>query len=139
MVKQEIEYRGVLRCGAVHETSKKELITDAPTDNHGRGESFSPTDLVATALATCQLTTMGIAAERDGVRLEGTKIAIEKHMSTDAPRRIVLLKVHFTFCAGIPAEKRRRYEQIAYACPVARSLHPSIKTEISFEYPDYLE
>ena len=88
MVPQQTLYIGELRCKSTHGPSQVELVTDAPTDNHGRGESFSPTDLVVTALSTCMITTAGIAAQKDRVNLEGTKVYAEKHMTAEPPRRI---------------------------------------------------
>ena len=88
MVKIEIEYTGSLRCSALHTPSQTRLITDAPVDNHGKGESFSPTDLVATALGTCMATLMGIFAERHAIDLAGMKITVVKEMTTKPPRRI---------------------------------------------------
>jgi putative redox protein len=136
MVAQSFRYVGELRCEAVHTPSGVELITDAPTDNHGRGESFSPTDLVVTALATCKVTTMAIAVEREGVRLAGTKVYAEKHMSTDPPRRVARIVVRIDFPAGIATSYRSRLERIARTCPVAKSLHPDIKLDVTFTYPD---
>src|SRR3990172_1224767 len=97
MVSQSMRYLGELRCKAIHGPSADELITDAPTDNLGRGESFSPTDLVVTALATCMITTMGIFAQRDTVHLDGAKVYAEKHMSSDPPRRIVRIVIKIDF------------------------------------------
>src|SRR5262249_43252270 len=91
MVEITASYEGQLRCRATHGPSKNELITDAPADNMGKGEAFSPTDLVATALATCIATTMGIVAKRKGLELPPCRVRVEKHMSADAPRRIVRL------------------------------------------------
>jgi putative redox protein len=136
MVPQTSLYLGELRCKSAHGPSKVELITDAPTDNLGRGESFSPTDLVVTALATCKLTTMGIAAQRDGVSLNGTKVYAEKHMSTDAPRRIVKIIVKVDFTSGIPRDYRPMLERTARTCPVAKSIHPDINVDVTFSYPD---
>jgi putative redox protein len=136
MVAQSFRYLGELRCEAVHSPSKVELITDAPTDNHGRGESFSPTDLVVTALAACKVTTMAITAEREGIRLVGTKIYAEKHMSTDPPRRIAKIVVRIDFPAGIGTSYRTKLENIARACPVAKSIHPDIRLDVTFTYPD---
>jgi len=136
MVAQSFRYFGELRCQAAHAPSRVELITDAPTDNHGRGESFSPTDLVVTALATCQVTTMAIAVEREGVRLDGTRVYAEKHMSTDPPRRIAKIVMRIDFPNGIEAPYRSRLENIARACPVARSIHPDIKLDVTLTYPD---
>ncbi|NBS79801.1 OsmC family peroxiredoxin, partial [bacterium] len=92
MVKISVRYEGQLHCQAVHGPSGTKLATDAPVDNEGRGESFSPTDLVATALAACMATIMGIAAKRHSITLEGMTIETSKEMSTDTPRRIVSLK-----------------------------------------------
>ena len=89
-------YDGGLRCTATHGPSGVTLITDAPVDNHGKGESFSPTDLVATAVANCMMTVMGIAAERHGIDLKGTSVTIGKEMSSDLPRRIVGLRSMMT-------------------------------------------
>jgi putative redox protein len=129
-------YLGELRCKATHGPSKVELVTDAPTDNQGRGESFSPTDLVVTALATCQVTTMGMVSHRDNVILDGTKVYAEKHMSSEGPRRIVRIVIRIDFPAGIPREHRGKIENTAKTCPVARSLHSDILVEQSFSYPD---
>src|SRR6478609_7804446 len=89
----ETVYEGDLRCRAVHGPSKCELVTDAPADNMGKGESFSPTDLVATALATCIATTIGIVAKRKGFEVPSMRVHVEKHMSTDSPRRIVRMPI----------------------------------------------
>ena len=94
MVKVDIKYTGNLHCDATHGPSQSQIATDAPTDNKGKGETFSPTDLVATALGTCISTTMGIKAEALGVDLRGMKVSVQKEMSKDAPRRIV----------GLPSE-----------------------------------
>jgi putative redox protein len=136
MVAQSFRYLGELRCEATHSPSKVTLITDAPTDNHGRGESFSPTDLLVTALATCKVTTMAIAVEQEGIRLAGTKVYAEKHMSTDPPRRIARIVMRIDFPAGIADGQRTRLENIARGCPVARSIHPDIKLDLTFTYPD---
>ena len=110
MVPQTFVYRSGLRCEATHGPSKSRLITDAPTDNHGKGESFSPTDLVVTALSTCMITTMGIAVEHEGVQLDGTTVYAEKHMSADPPRRIARIVVRIDFARGIPVKERSRLE-----------------------------
>ena len=136
MVPQSLMYIGELRCRATHGPSKVELVTDAPTDNQGRGESFSPTDLVITAMASCQVTTMGIVAQRDNVALDGTKVYAEKHMSTEGPRRIVRIVIRIDFPAGISREYRAKLENTARTCPVARSLHPDILVDQTVLYPD---
>lgn len=126
-------YQGRLRCEAVHGPSGIRVITDAPVDNHGRGESFSPTDLVATALGTCILTTLGIVAQRDGLALDGAAVAIEKHMTTTPPRRIARLVVRLTFPPAVDADARAKLERAARTCPVALSLHPDVVQELSIE------
>lgn len=136
MVEINIAYEGGLRCRAIHAPSQNSIITDAPVDNHGRGEAFSPTDLVATALGTCILTIMGLAAQRDGLMLDGTRVRIEKHMSAQPPRRIVKLAVQVQFVAGIPPERRSALERAAHSCPVCNSIHPDIDVQLSFSYPD---
>jgi putative redox protein len=136
MVAQSTVYLGQLRCKATHGPSKVELVTDPPTDNQGRGESFSPTDLVVTAMATCQLTTMGIVAQRDHVILDGTKVYAEKHMSTEGPRRIVRIVLRMDFPAGIPRPYRPKLETTARTCPVAKTLHPDVQVDETFSYPD---
>jgi putative redox protein len=129
-------YLGELRCKATHGPSKVELITDAPTDNQGRGQSFSPTDLVVTAMVTCQVTTMSLLARQLHVTLDGTKVYAEKHMSHERPRRIVRMVIKMDFPAGIPGEHRGKIEDVARTCPVALSLHPDILIDQTFSYPD---
>jgi putative redox protein len=136
MVPQSFVYRAGFRCEATHGPSKTRLITDAPTDNHGKGESFSPTDLVVTALSTCMITTMAIAVEPEGIQLDGTRIHAEKHMSSEPPRRIAMIVVNIDFAKGIPPGARSRLERVAHTCPVMRSISPEIKVELTFKYPD---
>jgi len=136
MVSQSFLYVGDLRCKATHGPSSADLTTDAPTDNQGRGESFSPTDLVVTALATCMLTTMGIAARKDQVVLDGARVYAEKHMSQDAPRRIVRIVIKIDFPPGIPERYRERLEHTARGCPVVRTLNPDVTLDETFSYPD---
>src|ERR671934_2195037 len=113
MVEVAIDYTGNLHCDATHGPSHSKLSTDAPTDNKGKGEAFSPTDLVATALATCMSTTMGIKAEELGVDLRGLTVSVQKEMSKDAPRRIVGLpsEVHLPLPPDCP--HRETLEQAA--------------------------
>lgn len=136
MVTFTITYDGALRCTALHDSSGTRLVTDAPKDNHGRGESFSPTDLAATALATCMLTTMAIQTRTENLVLDGIRAEVEKHMTTAPPRRIARIVVRMAMPRGIPAAAREKLQKIAHACPVALSLHPDIAQEISFIYPD---
>jgi len=134
MIEIHIDYQGDLRTHAVHGPSQTELITDAPVDNQGRGESFSPTDLVATALGTCMATIMGIVAKRKGIDLRGMIVRVEKHMSADLPRRIVRLPV--TVEVPLPADHpdRALLEASALGCPVFHSLHPDIDKPVTFAW-----
>jgi len=134
MAPQTISYLGSLRCSAVHGPSDVEFITDAPKDNHGRGESFSPTDLVVTALATCMVTTMGIRAQRDGVNLDGTAVSVEKHMSSNPPRRFARIVIHISMPSDLEPRTRALLEETARTCPVAQSFNPGINVELSFRY-----
>ena len=127
-------YEGHLRTEATHTASGTIIQTDAPVDNHGRGEAFSPTDLVGTALGTCILTTMAIVAERHQVDLVGSSFKMEKIMSTDAPRRIAQLTVELHLPASLSDSDRALMERTAHTCPVALSLNPEIKQEVRFVY-----
>lgn len=133
MVRIDMHYSGDLRTVCRHGPSGAELATDAPRDNEGRGESFSPTDLVATALASCMLTVMGIAARRRGWSLQGARATVEKHMATDPVRRIGRLEVWITLPAGLSAEARKVLERAAMTCPVHKSLHPDVAIDTSFQ------
>ena len=134
MVQIKIQYEGQLRCNAKHGPSGCELATDAPVDNHGRGESFSPTDLVATALCSCIATIMGIYASKHDIDLKGLEINVEKHMSVDAPRRIAKLPLTIRMPAGIDEQHRKPLENVAAHCPVHHSLHPDIEVPVEFVY-----
>jgi putative redox protein len=136
MVSYHIVYQGGLRCEATHDPSRVKIVTDAPLDNHGRGESFSPTDLVTAGLGVCMLTTMGIAIQKENISLDGSRAYVEKHMSTDPPRRIARIVTRIDFAPGIPKDKRLYLEHIAHTCPVVRSLHPDIVIDVEFSYPD---
>ncbi len=136
MVPISISYLGDLRGIALHGPSRTGLITDAPVDNHGKGESFSPTDLVATSLASCILTTMAIVAQRDGLRLDGATAAVEKHMSSQPPRKIAKIVVRLALPPGIPLERQKILERAAHTCPVALSLHPEVEQIITFQWRD---
>ena len=133
MVKMRVVYQGQKHCELVHEQSGSIIETDAPKDNQGKGERFSPTDLVGAALTSCILTTMAIVAERDGIALDGSKATVEKRMA-DSPRRIESLTVHIWLPASLTADQRRKMENTARACPVHKSLHPDVKLPITFEY-----
>lgn len=127
-------YLGQLRTEATHVASGTVLLTDAPVDNHGKGEAFSPTDLVCVALASCIVTTMGIVADRHGLGLAGSTYATTKHMSTDAPRRIVRIEVALQLPAALAAADRALMERTARTCPVALSLHPDVDKQMTFSY-----
>jgi putative redox protein len=130
-------YEGQLHCTATHGPSQVQLSTDAPLDNGGRGESFSPTDLVATALGTCIMTILGLVAERHQLDLRGTQVHVIKEMVQKPIRRIGALKTTVTFPAGlqISEEDRKRMEAAAHQCPVHQSIHPDIDAPIDFIYP----
>lgn len=132
MVKVSVTYTGDLHCDATHGPSESTISTDAPTDNKGKGEAFSPTDLVATALATCMSTTMGIKAQELGVDLGGMTVSVQKEMSKDAPRRIVALpsEVHILLPPDSP--HREVLEQTALNCPVHKSLPQEIDRPTKF-------
>ena len=134
MVPISLTYLGDLRCEAVHGPSGVRLITDAPVDNHGKGESFSPTDLMATAYGACMTTIMGIVAKRDGIQLAGLRLAIEKHMTAAPPRRIAKLVLRFSMPAGLTPADRIKLEAAARACPVALSTSAEVQIEVSFGY-----
>ncbi len=134
MVQIDIDYRGNLRCGAVHGPSKTTLLTDAPVDNHGKGESFSPTDLVATALGTCMATTMAILAERLNVDLAGTTFIVQKEMASQPVRRISRLTVQINAPARVAEEHRRRLEAAALGCPVRKSIHGDVEVPLTIQW-----
>lgn len=136
MVEIKTAYEGGLHCKATHTPSGVIIETDAPVDNRGKGESFSPTDLLATSLGVCYLTTMGIAAEDRGINLKGATCRIEKHMSTDIPRRVIRLVAEINFPAGIPFDKRGILEAVALHCPVSKSIHPDIDVDLKLHFPD---
>ena len=134
MVEISVAYEGDLHCRSVHGPSGSDLQTDAPLDNQGRGEAFSPTDLAATALGTCMLTTMGIMAKNKGVDMSGSKLRVIKEMSSDPPRRISKLTV--TLEIPLPADhpERKALEGAAMGCPVHRSLHPDVEKDVHIEW-----
>ncbi len=134
MVQINLTYDGGLRTSAVHGPSGAQIMTDAPVDNHGRGEAFSPTDLVAAALGSCMATVMGIVAERKGILLEGMKISVGKTMSATPPRRIAQLDVLIQMPLPADHPDRALLEATAHACPVHQSLHPEMVQAITFEY-----
>jgi putative redox protein len=132
MVEIRIEYPGDLECKATHGPSGATLMTDAPVDNQGKGRTFSPTDLVATALGTCIFTIMGIVAQRHGIDLAGSSMIVRKEMTSQPVRRIGQLEVEIHVPKALPDQDRRRLEGAAAACPVKRSLHPDIDIPFRF-------
>lgn len=134
MVKVQIHYEGGLRCAATHGPSGKTVFTDAPVDNHGKGESFSPTDLVATALGACMATIMGIVAERHQIELRGMEVEVTKEMSTEAPRRIARLVT--TIKVPLPPDHPQRVllENAALTCPVHQSLSAEMEKPVDFAW-----
>jgi putative redox protein len=135
MVQIDTEYVGDLKCTSEHVPSGVTLTTDAPKDNHGEGRSFSPTDLVATALGTCVATILGIQAEKHDLNLEGIEISVEKEMASN-PRRIDSLRTEVTMPVVLDASTRTRLERAARHCPVDESIHPDIDAPIVFHWPE---
>ncbi len=127
------EYIGNLRVKNTHLKSGNSYITDAPTDNHGKGEAFSPTDTVATALGNCILTTMGIKAEQANLNLKGAYAEITKIMASN-PRRIAEILIDVYFPENYAEKHKKILEHTARHCPVLQSLHPNMKKEINFYY-----
>ena len=127
-----VRYIKDLRIEATHVLSGEKVITDAPPDNKGRGEAFSPTDMVATSLATCMMTIMGIASNERGFSIDGMTASVTKVMYSE-PRRIGEIHIELTFPPNNYSEKEKKIiERAAYTCPVSQSLHPDLKQEIKF-------
>jgi len=134
MYTTEVIYQGALRCNATHQNSLSVIQTDAPLDNRGKGERFSPTDLVAAALGSCMLTVMGIAASDKGINLEGSTVSILKKMGI-SPRRIVTLSGELTiYHSACSEEDLESLRLTAINCPVAKSLHPDINQDIQIQF-----
>jgi len=134
MTKIEVQYEGDLHCRAVHGPTGTTLMTDAPPDNQGKGESFSPTDLVGTAMGTCMLTIMGIYARRKGIDMNGSRVEVLKEMVADPARRIGRLTATFTLPAQLTTIQRAALENAARGCPVHHSLHPDVQVDLIFRY-----
>lgn len=138
MVDIYVHYEGELRCVARHGPSSSQLTTDAPVDNHGRGEGFSPTDLVATALGTCMLTVMGILARKQGWDIAGIDMHVKKQMSAELPRKIVRLIVAASVPPAVSAKldpaARAALEHAAQTCPVRLSVHEQIDVPVTFNW-----
>jgi putative redox protein len=134
MVTIQVRYAGKNKCDLVHPEGPT-LRTDAPKDIGGDASAFSPTDLVASGLASCILTTMAMYAARQGFSIDGASATVEKHMSTPpAPRRIARLPVVVTLPASVPGEMRERLERVGHTCPVHASLHPEVDAPIIYRY-----
>jgi uncharacterized OsmC-like protein len=130
----ELVYEGELRTRATHIFSGAQLFTDAPLDNHGKAQNFSPTDLVATALASCMMTIMGIEANKMQLDLTGTKMAVKKHMAPN-PRRIARIEIVFEIPGrDLATEQKQILEHAAHNCPVAKSIHMEIEQVVTFNY-----
>lgn len=129
----KVKYLGGLRTESEHLQSGSKMITDAPVDNHGKGEAFSPTDTVANALATCMLTVMGIKADALGLDISGATAEVTKTMVSD-PRRISQIDVHLSFPKSFDEKNTKILENTGKTCPVLQSLHPDIVKNISFQY-----
>ena len=138
MVDIYVHYEGELRCVARHGPSGSQLTSDAPVDNHGRGEGFSPTDLVATALGTCMLTVMGILARKQGWDIAGIDMHVKKQMSAELPRKIVRLTVTASVPPAVSARldgaARAALEHAAHTCPVRLSVHEQIDVPVTFDW-----
>lgn len=128
------KYLGDLRTEAVHVQSGTTIITDAPLDNQGKGEAFSPSDLVAAALGSCIMTIIGIVARRDEIDLLGTEWSVTKVMSPELPRRITKIGVELTIVSNqeLSEGEKEKFKRAAHTCPVALSLHPEIEQELQF-------
>ena len=134
MVQMKIEYEGGLHCSAVHGPSGNVISTDAPVDNNGRGEAFSPTDLVAAALGACMCTVMGIVAQRKEIAMEGATVTVRKHMSADTPRRISKIELDISVPLSADHPERAVLEAAGKGCPVHHSLHPDIEVVINWDW-----
>ena len=134
MVEIKLSYEGELHCSAVHTPSGNTLVTDAPVDNNGRGQAFSPTDLVATALASCVATVMGIVAARKQIAVEGMTVVVRKFMSEDLPRRISRLELDIAVPLLASHPDRKVLESAARGCPVHHSIHPDIEVVMNWAW-----
>ena len=134
VTKIHMTYAGDLQFNATHGPSNTSIMTDAPVDNQGQGRSFSPTDLVATALGACMGTIMGIVAKRDNIDLSGMTIEVEKEMTNKPVRRIGALKVEIKVPQKLNDEEKKKLKTAALTCPVHKSLHPDILVNVEFKW-----
>lgn len=135
MSTSKVTYQGDLRTTAIHLQSNNEIITDAPVDNHGKGEAFSPTDLLATSLASCMLTIIGIKAADMELDVTGTTAEVTKVMAAD-PRRVSEVHIVMTFMQALDDRTQKILYNTALSCPVAQSIHPDITQNLTFSYAD---
>lgn len=136
MSTSKVIYLNDLRTNATHLASNSTIVTDAPVDNHGKGEAFSPTDLAATSLAACMITVLGIHADKSGINMKGTHAEVTKIMNTEGPRRIVAIDVKLEIVTTESLDEKQRIiiERVAKTCPVSLSLHPDIQQNISISF-----
>lgn len=136
MSTSKVIYLNDLRTNATHLASNSTIVTDAPIDNHGKGEAFSPTDLAATSLAACMITVLGIHADKSGINMKGTHAEVTKIMNTEGPRRIVAIDVKLEIVTTESLDEKQRiiFERVAKTCPVSLSLHPDIQQNISISF-----
>jgi uncharacterized OsmC-like protein len=134
MVEIKLAYEGNLHCSAVHTPSGNTLVTDAPVDNNGLGQAFSPTDLLATALGSCMATVIGIVAKRKEIAVEGMKVTVRKFMSDDQPRRVKRLELDMEMPLPASHPERKLLESAARGCPVHHSIHPDIEVEMNWKW-----
>jgi putative redox protein len=136
MATYKSNYIGGLRAESTHLQSGITILTDAPTDNMGRGEAFSPTDLLATALGTCIITTMAIFGQKEGIDFDGSEITGTKIMTSEGPRKIARIEIQIALKTNIELDQpqKEKYERIASTCPVARSLHPDLEQVVEISW-----
>ncbi len=132
MVEIKLSYEGDLHCSATHGPSGNTLVTDAPLDNNGLGQAFSPTDLLATALGSCMATVIGILARRREIAVEGMVVTVRKFMSEDPPRRVKRLELDLTIPLPASHPDRKLLENAAHGCPVHHSIHPDIEVVMNW-------
>ncbi len=136
MTEMSVTYLGDLRCRMKHESSGVEIVTDAPKDNHGKGESFSPSDLTSSSVAACMMTIMGIKAKQHDLDLTGLEAKVIKEMVTEPERRIGRIVLKFNFPRSFEDKYKVMLERAAMTCPVHKSLNPKIETPVEFIYPE---
>ena len=136
MVEIKLTYEGDLHCSAIHMPSGNSLVTDAPIDNQGRGQAFSPSDLLATALGSCMATVIGIVAKRKEIAVEGMAVTVRKFMSEDTPRRVKRLELDLQMPLPASHPDRKILESAARGCPVHHSIHPDIEVELNWTWQE---